>query len=193
MLNRTERLNNERREIILDAARLVFDMKGLRGATLRSIAKAAGCSTGAIYPYFRGKEQIYGALLHRSLTALRAHVTGDAPNAGTRFLRFISYYTENEADYALGLYLYDQGVPTGLGDELNAQLNELLMGTIHAIITGNADTPASPDQEALVFATLMGLLSTRSSGRMKLFGVDFDQVCADAFNRLRNSGIDFHD
>lgn len=192
-MNRTERLNNERREIILDAARLVFDMQGLRGATLRSIAKAAGCSTGAIYPYFNGKEQIYGALLYRSLTALRAYVTEGQPDARTRFLRFITYYTQNHADYALGLYLYDQGVPTGLGDTLNTQLNNLLMGTIHAIITGDVDTPAPPDQEALIFAILMGLLATRSSGRMKLFGADFDHVCGDAFDRLKYSGIDFHD
>lgn len=191
MIDRSERLNNERREIILEAARLVFDMKGLRGATLRSIAKAAGCSTGAIYPYFKGKEQIYGALLDRSLTALHRYVIDGSPDARTRFLRFVTYYTENEADYALGLYLYDQGLPTGLGDELNTTLNTKLMATIHAIITGDPRTPAGPTEEALVFATLMGLLVTRASGRMKLFGAEFDHVCQSAFDRLNTSGIPF--
>src|SRR5207244_347788 len=56
-------LDSFRRRLIVDAARLVFERVGLEGASIRTIAQAAGCTTGAIYPHFQGKEEIYAAVL----------------------------------------------------------------------------------------------------------------------------------
>lgn len=51
------------RERILDAARQEFLEKGYKGAWLRDIAKKAGVTTGALYGYFKNKEELYGTLV----------------------------------------------------------------------------------------------------------------------------------
>ena len=47
------------RKKILTAALQVFSAKGYREATVRDIARTAGVSVGALYPYFGNKEQLY--------------------------------------------------------------------------------------------------------------------------------------
>ncbi len=196
LIDRSARLNTERREIILDAARLVFDEQGLRGASLRGIAKAASCTTGAIYPYFNGKEEIYGELLRRSLLSLREFVLAieqQPSDAEERFRRFAFYYLEHPTDFSLGLYLYDQGAPIGVGAELNAELNRLLQEIVRAVIFGDPDTSGVPEQEGLVFAALMGLLISHFTGRLSLFGAEFEPLCRQAFKALKLSGVIFQE
>ena len=48
---------------ILSAAAEEFSQKGFRSASLRSIAKKAGVTTGAFYGYFRSKDQLFDALV----------------------------------------------------------------------------------------------------------------------------------
>lgn len=72
--DRNERLSALRRQMILDAAQRVFERDGLEKTTIRAITKEAGCTTGAIYPWFAGKEILYGALLDESLQRLHAHL-----------------------------------------------------------------------------------------------------------------------
>lgn len=48
---------------ILSAAEAEFLKHGFRSASLRSIVKAAGVTTGAFYGYFKSKEQIFDALV----------------------------------------------------------------------------------------------------------------------------------
>ena len=57
----------ERRRKILDAAERIFKRTGIEDASIRKIALEAGVTTGAIYPYFDGKEEIYAELLSESL------------------------------------------------------------------------------------------------------------------------------
>jgi len=50
---------------ILDAAQEVFARDGLRAASLRAIAKQAGCDPALIYYHFDSKEAMFAALLTR--------------------------------------------------------------------------------------------------------------------------------
>lgn len=50
-------------ENILQKARLEFLEKGYQKASLRSIVKAAGVTTGALYGYFKNKEELFDALV----------------------------------------------------------------------------------------------------------------------------------
>jgi AcrR family transcriptional regulator len=59
--------NELRRNHILDEAIKVFDQDGYRGATVHSIAQAAGISDGTIYNVFDNKEDILLAVLDRLL------------------------------------------------------------------------------------------------------------------------------
>jgi TetR/AcrR family transcriptional regulator len=126
--DRNERLSALRRQMILDAAQRVFERDGLEKTTLRAIAKEAGCTTGAIYPWFAGKEALYGALLDESLQRLHTHLlgatSGGAPESAARqaILAFFGYYAERRTDFSLGLYLFQGLGPRGLGRDMDERL-----------------------------------------------------------------------
>jgi AcrR family transcriptional regulator len=71
MTNAQERKAQERqarRRRIQEAARTVFTEKGYQGASIELIARAAQLSVGAIYLYFRSKEDLYVSLVEDTLT-----------------------------------------------------------------------------------------------------------------------------
>src|SRR5450755_2357654 len=71
MTNAQERKAQERqarRRRIQEAARTVFAEKGYAGASIELIARAAQLSVGAIYLYFRSKEDLYVSLVEDALT-----------------------------------------------------------------------------------------------------------------------------
>ena len=55
---------------ILDAAQAVFAEAGLRAASLRAIARRAGCDPALIYYHFENKEALFQALLNRRFPAV---------------------------------------------------------------------------------------------------------------------------
>ena len=61
------RIQNERRDAILEAALEVFSAHGFRGATIDQIADAAKMSKPNLLYYFRSKEDIHSTLLARLL------------------------------------------------------------------------------------------------------------------------------
>lgn len=62
-------MSSEGKNKIIEAARKVISDQGIAGATMRSIAKEAGVSTGAIYHYYTSKEDILYDTMDISLTA----------------------------------------------------------------------------------------------------------------------------
>jgi AcrR family transcriptional regulator len=71
MTNAQERKAQERqarRRRIQEAARSVFAERGYAGASIELIARAAQLSVGAIYLYFRSKEDLYVSLIEDTLT-----------------------------------------------------------------------------------------------------------------------------
>ncbi|MFT3700670.1 MAG: TetR/AcrR family transcriptional regulator [Kofleriaceae bacterium] len=70
MTNAQERKAQERqarRRRIQEAARTVFAERGYGGASIELIARAAQLSVGAIYLYFRSKEDLYTSLIEDAL------------------------------------------------------------------------------------------------------------------------------
>lgn len=61
------RIQQEKRELILEAALEVFSAHGFRGATVDQIAEAAGMSKPNLLYYFRSKEDIHVTLMRRLL------------------------------------------------------------------------------------------------------------------------------
>src|SRR5262249_13045117 len=71
MTNAQERKAQERqarRRRIQESARAVFTERGYAGASIELIARAAQLSVGAIYLYFRSKEDLYVSLIEDTLT-----------------------------------------------------------------------------------------------------------------------------
>ena len=170
-----------KRSLILDAASAVFAEDGMDGASLRAIAKRAGYTAGAIYSYFESKEDIYGALLDRSLDDLVAHVTASVSDNDAEIRvrnighAFFAFYVERPRDLDLGFYLFRGGLkPQGLGPRWDNDLNEKLLWALAPFREALHDlgcNEALADTETVAyFAHVSGLLLLMHTGRMRLFG-----------------------
>ena len=78
--------NDERQQQILDAAAAVIIRLGYDKATMSDIAEEAGASRRKVYLYFKGKEELFEALLYREYMqysqAWLEHIEAD-PRRGT--------------------------------------------------------------------------------------------------------------
>ncbi|HAE48541.1 MAG: TetR/AcrR family transcriptional regulator [Tistrella sp.] len=189
-----------KRQIIVDAARSVFAEMGLEAASMRGIAAAAGCTTGAIYPYFRNKEELYAAVLSDGLTSLHEHLataSGNATDPRERVeiaLRsYFAYYRSRPDELSLGLYLYHGLKPAGLTPELDRRLNRKLSQALDVIGDALAayaglDADARRMELCQVFSYLMGLLICDCTHRLGALGSNaeamLDRYTADLLRRL---------
>jgi len=117
MAGRRVAAGDRKRDLILMAARKVFEQEGLDGASLRAIAAAAGYTPAALYFHFDSKEAIYAEVLRRSLVDLEAAIGGALARARTPAARlraaaltFFRHYADNPRDLDLGFYLFRGGM-----------------------------------------------------------------------------------
>jgi len=172
-------LRAERRAAIIEAAKNVFTRDGLDKASMRTIAKQADCTTGAIYPYFQGKEEIYGAVLTESLDLLQDYIrtsmaAAETPPARARagLAAFHDYYRDRPDELALGLYLFQGLGPNGLTKELDRALNAQL-AELFSTLTGACREAGLPDPASTAgggIAQAVGALVLERTGRIKLVG-----------------------
>lgn len=186
--DRDAALRDARRRLILDGAWKVFVRDGFDGATMRAIAAASGCTTGAIYPLFASKELIYAALLADSLSRLNAAVTQANASAATPHERlrngakaFIDYYRNRPDEVALGLYLWNGVRPRGLTHDLDRDLNRRLGETLEQFGSAFANFSARGAADmrrstAALFAFLIGALVVAQTGRLRTLGSSLDDV-----------------
>jgi AcrR family transcriptional regulator len=72
-----------RRDILTSAEKLLAE-SGYAGLTMRAIAVGAGVSSGTLYQYFEGKEDVFVALMAGRLEELRATLDGLDRTIGIR-------------------------------------------------------------------------------------------------------------
>lgn len=79
------------KEMLLKAAKEQFMEKGYMGASLRAICKEAGVTTGALYFFFRDKEDLFGALVKKPLDMMyeimKKHYECEVKNAKNKTIR----------------------------------------------------------------------------------------------------------
>jgi len=182
MTGRRKAVSDHKRELILDAARKVFEADGLEGASLRAIAGAAGYTPAALYFHFESKEAIYAEVLRGSLADLEQAVNRSVARTKTPVDRlraaamaFFRYYAENPRDLDLGFYLFRGGMkPHGLGKErddmLNAALESALRPIAEAALALGARREEARASMADIFAHAAGLLLLAHTGRIRMFG-----------------------
>ena len=175
-------MSDLKRELILDAARKVFEADGLEGASLRAIAGAAGYTPAALYFHFESKEAIYAEVLRGSLADLEQAVNRSVARTKTPVDRlraaamaFFRYYSDNPRDLDLGFYLFRGGMkPHGLGKErddmLNAALESALRPIAEAALALGARREEARSLMADIFAHAAGLLLLAHTGRIRMFG-----------------------
>jgi AcrR family transcriptional regulator len=202
-LLRQQTLSQTRRTLVLNAARAVFEERGIEGASIREIAKRAGYTPGAIYSYFDGKEAIYGALLAQSLDRLNAAVAsarprGDAPEAllKARARGWFGFYAANPRELDLGFYFVHGLTPRGLTSDLNRRFNgrlqEALAPCEQALLAMGLPPPEASRENAALFAHGVGLLLLQHTGRIRMFGQDatdlFDHYLEGLRKRVAHRG-----
>lgn len=185
---RREAVSEHKRNLILEAARSVFEADGLEGASLRAIAARAGYTPAALYFYFESKEAIYAEVLQKSLRALGAAVEQtvqpcESPEdrlvaAAMGFFRF---YQVNPRDLDLGFYLFRGGMkPIGLGRERDEALNRGLESALLPIRQAAQELGAGKSESALlmvdIFAHATGLLLLLHTGRIRMFGASATEL-----------------
>lgn len=91
--------------IILDAAQTVFAEEGMAGASVRAIARRAGCDPALLYYHFENKEQIFTALLERKFKVLVPRLQSVAQSrASTRqkldqIIEALAEYVKDDAGF----------------------------------------------------------------------------------------------
>jgi AcrR family transcriptional regulator len=182
MTGRRKAVSDLKRELILDAARKVFEADGLEGASLRAIAATAGYTPAALYFHFESKEAIYAEVLRGSLADLEQAVNRSVARTKTPIDRlratamaFFRYYSDNPRDLDLGFYLFRGGMkPHGLGKErddmLNAALESALRPIAEAALALGARREEARSLMADIFAHAVGLLLLAHTGRIRMFG-----------------------
>jgi AcrR family transcriptional regulator len=172
-------LDTYRRQLIIDAAKHVFQQSGLDGASIRAIAQAAGCTTGAIYPHFRSKEEIFAVVLDGSLSALDLEMrtamrgaTSPAKALRRGTTTIYKYYDARPAELTLALVLFNGDRPKRLGRGLDQGLKDRLDGLLVLLaeqVRKASQRPFLPMvriEATALFTYLVGLLVLKHSGRI---------------------------
>jgi len=128
---RRTRIQEEKEEVILEAALEVFSVSGFRGTTIDQISEAAGMSKPNLLYYFRTKEAIHRQLIDRVLSTwlepLRAFDAAGDPAAEIR--SYIRRKLEMARDFPRESRLFAneilQGAPH-IEDELKGPLKDLV-------------------------------------------------------------------
>ena len=145
-----------RRAQLLDVARRVFGRDGYRGASMESIAEAAGVTKPVLYQHFPSKHALYGSLLELELGQLttdleRAFALADGNQQRLR-LGFGAYLDFVEAHEDAFRLLFTEGL--GLDDAFQrrvARFRSWVADRVTAIISAEAGLPG-PRARALAVA-----------------------------------------
>ena len=124
-----ERLETEQR--ILAIARRLFLEQGYLGCTIRDIALEAQLTPGAIYVYFKGKDELFGRVCEQCLhlyLGLVQEETSNAPTALGKLKALLQAHVKFYRDYPNEWRVMDHGLEgLILSPELRQRLQELIM------------------------------------------------------------------
>lgn len=80
MARRTKEEALKTRNSLLDAAELVFDNRGVAGASLQEVAETAGVTRGAVYWHFDDKVDLFNAMMDRAILPFEQHWLVSSPD-----------------------------------------------------------------------------------------------------------------
>ena len=167
----SEQHMEERRNQILDAAVATFSRKGLHQTTIEDIRLEAGLSRGAVYHYFKAKEDIIDAIRQRSAHQAEATYAraAEADDAESRLFSLIDATLSNMASprsvdaNRLGLFLWAESLVSrrimdGQLPSFKPFLDILAEAVGEAQEVGRLDPGLDPKAAARVIAgAMMGL------------------------------------
>jgi len=117
------------RDLLLDAARKEFALKGLEGARVDEIAQRAGVNKQLVYHHFNNKEDLYKAVLESAYGQIRAEEAlldlgkTDAEDAMRKLIAFSFDYLDRNRDFVA--LLTDENLHRGRHLKKSSYLPEL--------------------------------------------------------------------
>jgi TetR/AcrR family transcriptional regulator len=192
---------NDRVLNILEAGRKVFIKKGYFGTTVRDIAREAGLSTGAIYFYFKGKDDLYGKICEEAfyimleLARKATHTEGNALDRLNAICKaYLKFYTDYTEYFDL-ISFKDLGFKAvGLSDEQLANLEKLSRESISILHRPIADginegliSDTNKDSYELTFvvwAGVEGIIFLHKRGYLDMYGLNIPDLLNQLLNNL---------
>jgi TetR/AcrR family transcriptional regulator len=163
---RKEREKQQRVDAILDATETVFARKGLHGATMEDVAKAAELGTSTLYLYFKCKEHLYFALDLRGSRIQKKRfedaVAGGADGL-SQVMAIARAYLNHAVEHPVYFYAKTQSgridpklVTSSANDPFAIEYNQTLMAVqrilLDALNRGIADGSISPAINPMIAA-----------------------------------------
>lgn len=135
----TDEYRAERRAQILEAARRCFVRDGFHATSMDDVCREAGVSSGVVYLYFTGKDDIVAALAARNLdgisdaarTLARRHADQGAGPVLAELLAYIRSEHERDALAALALLTWSES----LRDDALARRLKDAFTDVHGVFT----------------------------------------------------------
>jgi AcrR family transcriptional regulator len=136
-----------RRKQIVDAARTRFTAHGFAGTSMADLVAESGLSTGAIYRYFKGKDEIVIAVCEEGSEAFPTALTIEAV---TDFLEHVRALARDEGHARLTAQIYaEAAVSPALAKVVRRQLDRLRSAVVE-LIPGRRGDEAEATAEAFV-------------------------------------------
>ena len=141
---RRKRERENRKNVILKAARKLFLEKGFKTVTVESIARKAELSKGSIYLYYNSKEEIYTQILLSDIDKFHNHIADllqNPSNASEALVRLADIYVDfflNERELfrilmTFMLHTTDMNLPQDLNKQIIKTTNRTI-GIIEEIV-----------------------------------------------------------
>jgi TetR/AcrR family transcriptional regulator, transcriptional repressor of aconitase len=169
-----------RREQVLEAARACLQEHGLEAVSMEMIIARSGLSTGAVYGYFKGKDQIIKAMVTDGMATMGRHLAPvltdpeppPLPQFAGQMLRAVADFGQHEPGGIDRLLISLHGWSHSQADpELKTatraayrRLRELFAGTVRRWqAAGTFDPGADPDEVAqLLQSIVLGFVAQRA-------------------------------
>jgi AcrR family transcriptional regulator len=169
---RKAREQSMRRELIIEAARQIFEAKGFNKTTVEEIAARAELGKGTIYCYFESKEQLYVAVLEKGLTVLKERIDNVTakPLSSIEALEkiydvYIEYHRAHKGFIELLLFQSDQqqlfeldGLVGGLKNMANSWLESMAKVLHRGIEQGEFQTMDVNKTAQMLLGIMLGMI-----------------------------------
>jgi AcrR family transcriptional regulator len=171
--DRRQRELDLRRQDVLAAAAAAFAEKGFQGAQVAEIANAAEVSLNSVYGLFKGKEELYEAVIHAAVATIRDRVRGvvdPISDPGEKLLRLIDALFACFDEHKGLLQIYGRtthGLPwrvrQALGDE-SLEVFQAFRGWLVEIATDAKDAGRLGELDPETFAlSLVGTVTNSAA------------------------------
>jgi AcrR family transcriptional regulator len=203
---RKQQERTARRRRIQRAARTVFAEKGYAKTSIEQIAREASLSVGAIYLYFRSKEDLYVSLLEETLDLfdtelrqIRGRTEQNAPERLRMAWSFLTQWAATDVEASRVLRLISQpNVRAQLSDEVVesvgkglTQVREHLAGIVQEGMQNGAYHPNGTSAQQVVdlfWCLLLGVLEASDArANLDLPGSSYAELAQTAFSFVDSS------